>query len=215
MSLPAHWWLRPQSARDLALGAAATAVLMAALLPTPLVLSAMAENGPVEMTTVAFYLVAATLLMLRRPRSISTKSNLMLSLLLLAFAARECDFHRAFTGTSVLRVSFYTGEAPLLQKLGAAAIVLPVAGLVLALAYRARHLLQGVRDAEPAAVTVVTFLVTLALSKLADRAVNVLAEFSVGVPPLAAATILSVEEVLELSLPLMACLGWRQSYTTE
>lgn len=214
MFLPAPWWLRPQTARDVALGAAAAAVLMAVLLPTPLVMSVMAEHGPVEMTTVAFYLVAAALLMLLRPRTMDTSCSIMLSLVLLAFAARELDLHNAFTGTSVLKVSFYTGQAPLVQKVAAAAIVVPVAGLMVALARRAGHLLQRARRAEPAAMTVVTFLITLVVSKVADRAVNVLAEYSVDVSPLVAATILSVEEVLELSLPLLASLAWLQAYPT-
>jgi hypothetical protein len=110
---------------------------------------------------------------------------------------------------SALKVSFYLGSAPLQQKLGGLAVLLPV---VLAFAYLGlRHggaVLQGLRRRDPVAVTVAVFLITIVLSKLIDRSENVLLEdygyrFEEWMSGLRAA----LEESLELCLPVLVWVG--------
>lgn len=211
----ADWWLRPRAARDAVLAVAVTAILLGYLLPVERLTRLMAENGPVESTTVAFYFVAALLLALLRPPAVSPRSILMLTILLAAFGARELDLHKTLTGTSMLRVSFYGGDAPLLQKTISLLLLAPVIVSLVGLARRTPRLLRRVRQGDAAAMTVAVFALTMLVSKVADRSVNILLEdLSIAVSPRLSAMVLSFEEILELSLPLLACLAWAQAFRT-
>jgi hypothetical protein len=176
----------------------------------------MGENGPVESITVACYFVAALLLALLRPPAISPRTAIMLTILLAAFGARELDLHKAFTVTSMLRLSFYASDAPLLHKAVSLLLLAPVVAAVVGLARRAPCLVHRARRHEAAALTIVVFMLTMVIAKVADRSVNILLEdLAVAVSPRLSAMVLSLEEVLELSLPLLACLGWAQAHRNE
>jgi hypothetical protein len=52
----------------------------------------------------------------------------------------------------------------------------------------------------------------MVVAKIADRSTNILLEdLGVQVPLLLARMVFSIEEVLELCLPALACLGWAQT----
>jgi hypothetical protein len=211
--LCADWWLRPQTARDAAVAVAVIAIALGYTLPVERLARLMAENGPVESTTVAFYLVAALLLAVLRPAAVSRRTVFMLTVLLAAFGARELDLHKTLTGTSMLRVSFYGGDAPLLQKTISLLLLAPVVVALVGLARRTPRLLRRVQRGDAAAMTLAVFAVTLLVSKVADRLVNILlSDLSIPVSPRLSAVVLSLEEILELSLPLLACLAWAQAF---
>lgn len=136
-----------------------------------------------------------------------------LSAVFLAFGAREMDWHKVWTGTSVLRVSYYAGPAPMQHKLVALAVLAVVLLALGRLVLRhARPAWQALRRGEPVAVSVAVFIATIVLAKGLDRSYSILTEdfgwpLTIGVQ----AAIVAVEECLELTLILIALLGLWQN----
>lgn len=164
------------------------------------------ERGPVEGSTEILYFVVAIGMWTWRRHTDPLTLWLALSAVLMAFGLREMDLHKALTGTSVLKVSFYLGAAPWHQKLAALA-VLSVVALALG------HLLmrysgvawRACRQGHPAAITLASLLATLVISKVFDRSINILSEdFLVTVTPSVKALVSALEEILELGLPVLA-----------
>ncbi|MBK1614262.1 hypothetical protein CKO44_12370 [Rubrivivax gelatinosus] len=169
-----------------------------------------AENGPIEGTNAALYFVCA-LVFLLSPR-IQAPTRLALAVLFAGFGAREMDWHKAFTGKSVLKVSYYLGDAPWQTRLFAFLAVAAVALAVLTLLLRqARPLLQLWQRRDPVATSVVIFIVTMVITKLLDRSLNLLVEEAgIVFPPAVGLLVGSLEETIELSLPLIALVAWAQ-----
>ena len=88
------------------------------------------EAGPFERLSEPAWIVTALIVIFRiRPLGPRAWS---FALLCLAFAAREADWHKAFTGESFLKNSFYRDAArPIEDKLICGAIALVLIGLVL------------------------------------------------------------------------------------
>lgn len=181
--------------------------------PPQRVIELMGEEGPVErLTAIGFFLIAPLVWLLRR-RGDPGATLAALAAVFIAFGAREMDWHKVWTGTSVLRVSYYTGPAPMQQKLIAlaalAVVVLALGRLVLR---HARPTWQALRRGEPVAVSVAVFIATIVLAKGLDRSYSILTEdfgwpLTIGVQ----AAIVAVEECLELTLILIALLGLWQN----
>ncbi|MBG6078932.1 hypothetical protein [Rubrivivax gelatinosus] len=169
-----------------------------------------AENGPIEGTNAALYFVCALVFLLSR--RIEPLTRLALAVLFCGFGAREMDWHKAFTGKSVLKVSYYLGDAPWQQRLVALAAVAAVALALLTLLLRqAGPLLHYWQRRDPVATSVVVFAVTMAVSKVIDRIENLLAEsWGIVFSPETGLLIGSLEETIELSLPLIALVAWLQ-----
>lgn len=170
------------------------------------------ENGPVELATALIYFAAgAGVWALRRPGD-SWRSVAALSVVLIAFGAREMDWHKVWTGLSVLKISFYLGPAPLPHKLlGGLAVLAAGTALVCLLARHAGAAWRGLQRRDPVAATTACFVLVLVVSKVLDRSVNVLAEdFQVVTSQDVHALVSSLEEILELGLPLLAVLGGLQ-----
>jgi hypothetical protein len=198
--------------------AIAVGVALWALVPPRPLAALLKEGGVVEtLTEVLFVLVAAAVWYLWPAMRGGWRSRLALSVCFVAFAAREMDLHIAFTGTSVLKVSFYLRDAPWHQKVVALGVVSTVALAMIHLARTyARPYRQAVRDRVPVAVTVTVFGVAMAVAKVLDRSVNVLAgDFGVEVTAATAALVSSLEETLEVSLPILAGLALLQARTQE
>lgn len=211
-SLIRPWWRQPYFALQFACVTAGAAALFAILATRATVLGVMTEEGPIEWLTARLYFFAAGSVWLMRSESVPVRVRVMLTIVLLAFAGREMDLHKAFTGISVLRLSFYFGEVPIGQRIGSAAVLAPVAVSLLGIARWTGPLVARLRRQEAAAVTVATFVGALVLAKIADRTVNVLAEdFSIRIAPRLQGVFLAVEEVLELCLPCLACLACAQA----
>lgn len=181
--------------------------------PPQRVIELMGEEGPAErLTAIGFFLLAPLVWLLRR-RGDPGATLAALAAVFIAFGAREMDWHKVWTGTSVLRVSYYTGPAPMQHKLIAlaalAVVVLALGRLVLR---HARPTWQALRRGEPVAVSVAVFIATIVLAKGLDRSYSILTEdfgwpLTIGVQ----AAIVAVEECLELTLILIALLGLWQN----
>ena len=180
------------------------------VLPEARVRSVFWEGGPVERLTEWLYVAGAVLVWFvpggaRGDRAL----RLAFAVTMLAAAAREADWHKRWTGTSVLRVSYYYGDAPATQRAVAAVVV--VVALV-AIGHLLRRAWRGwwpaLRRGEHHAATVAVLFVTLLAGKLLDRSRAVLAEsFGIVMAPGTASLVRVLEETLELSLPLLALLA--------
>ncbi len=173
------------------------------------VMAIMSETGWVERSTAAAWFLLAPLVWLLRRRGDPPATSAALSVMFLAFGARELDWHKAFTGTTVLRVSWYFGPAPLQHKLAALAVlsVVSLAMLRLLLAH-ARAWWRALRGGDTVAVSIAAFVVTLVVSKLLDRSYNVLNEdFHMGLSMSTKVVVSALEETLELTLALIALLA--------
>lgn len=202
---------RADASLRLVLGVAAVAIALAVVLPYQSLMDLMAETGPIERATVLLYLGAAVLLLLSR-RGGPLSLRLPLGVMMCAFAARELDLHKAWTGFSVLKVSYYYSPAPWQHRLVALAVLLPVALSLLWLLWRwGRPSWAALQQRHPVAITVAVFFGTMLFSKLVDRSENVLLEdFGYQFAPWMSALRASLEELLELTLPLLVMLGARQ-----
>jgi hypothetical protein len=194
------------------LGCALAALLTWLALPPASVESWMGESGPVERITAATYaLCAAALVLLRRPGD-DWRTSLALCTVMLCFCMRELDWHKGFTGTSVLRLSWYAGPAPLPDKVVAAVVVLSFAASLAWLVMRnARAWWRGLRERKAVAVTTLMFILTLLLAKSLDRSVSILeTDLGVHVALKWKALRTAFEEWLELGLSLLLLLGLAQ-----
>ncbi|MCM5681635.1 hypothetical protein M8A51_19080 [Schlegelella sp. S2-27] len=191
---------------------AAAALVLWAALPPPQVMALMSEDGPVEIASATLYFVTAVALWFVRGRSMPAALAVALSVVLCAFGARELDLHKAWTGVSTLKVSFYLGAAPLQQKLAALAVIGPAAYAMVYLLLRyGLPVLRGLRQRDPVAVTVIVFWATLVLSKLIDRSQNVLLEdFGIQFSPALSALRSAWEEGLELCAGVLIWVGLLQ-----
>ena len=191
------------------LGCLIAALLTWLALPPVSVETWMGESGPVERITAAMYALCAVAVWLLRPRGDDWRTSLALSVVMLCFCMRELDWHKGFTGTSVLRVSWYAGPASLPAKLLAALVVLSfAAALAWLVARHGRAWWRGLRERRAVAVTMLMFLLALLLAKSLDRSVSILeTDFGVHVMLKWKALRTAFEEWLELGLSMLLLLG--------
>jgi len=173
------------------------------------------EGGPVENGTLVLYLAAALLVLKMRPPAWSGRDVGALCVVLLALAAREADLHVSlFGGISILKARFYSrGTLP--------HVVLAIAVLALfgaAAAWLTGRMQRVWRSARlrrrwrPAARTAAAFVVAFVTAGALDQLQAVLADSQAlpDVPTILRYLMLSLEEVLELALPVLAVLGLLQ-----
>ncbi|RJF96530.1 hypothetical protein D3870_18965 [Noviherbaspirillum cavernae] len=172
------------------------------------------ESGLIENATVFLYYLAIIAIWLFRPPALNRLSAAALHIILTAMAARELDLHKRLADMSLLKLRFWTNSGtPWLAKVEAAVILLLI---IAAIAYLAKTHARGffaqIRRAEPVAVTILTFFITLVVSKLADRSLGVLREvFGYIAPDWLMALGQSFEEPFEMILPLLIMLAVMQA----
>lgn len=180
--------------------------------PTEALSALVEEAGPIEQPTVLLYLSAALAAWYLLPARSHPRCTLAVSAMLVAFGAREMDLHKAWDGISMLRVSFYTGDAPLDVKLAAAGLVvwlLREAGRLL-LRYGAR-VAHGALCGDSASISIVVFLVTLVVATVLDRTADVLGRhFDLHLTASVEVLLRTLEELTELALPAIALLAMLQ-----
>jgi hypothetical protein len=191
------------------LGCLVAALLTWLALPPASVESWMGESGPVERITAATYALCAVAVWLLRRRGDDWRTTVALSTVVVSFCMRELDWHKAFTGTSVLRASWYAGPASLQAKLVAAAVVLSFAAALAWLVVRhARAWWRGLRERRAVAITMLMFIVALLLAKSLDRSVSILeTDFGMHVALKWKALRTAFEEWLELGLSVLLLLA--------
>jgi hypothetical protein len=202
-----------RAALVLALAAAALAVVLGLATAGAGAERLLEEGGPVETATFYLYLAAVAVLAAVRLPSLPGLEKAAVSLLLVAFAAREADLHVSLFGTSILKASFYHRHATPGQIVLALAILVPVAlSFVLLLRRHGPRWLSAPSRWPAPVVTVTTFLALMVISKSFDRLPAVLVELRVidAMPTAVRSVLLALEEVLELALPLLAMVAVMQ-----
>ncbi|MBL8467146.1 hypothetical protein [Methyloversatilis discipulorum] len=185
--------------------------LLLALLPIALNEQAFhwtfSEEGPFEQLSIAGWLGTAVIVLLRiRPLGARAWA---FALLCLAFAAREADWHKLFTGESFLKNSFYRDAArPFEEKLICGAIAIFLVALVLYAGFviaRFLFLQGGWRSRSGAWLMAGTALVVV--GKLIDRLPAVLSvDYGIELGPLTKLYSAAFEEGLEMAHPMI--LAW-------
>jgi len=197
----------------LSLAFAAFAVLVGMVTPSLVPIDFLEEGGPVETLTMYLYVVAALAVAMARLPSLTLLDKVAFFVLLLAFGAREADLHVALFDVSILKASFYRRQGTPGQIVVALAILLPVALSFFLLLKRhgSRWLSRPSRWQAPV-VTVTTFVVLMAVSKVFDRLPAASVELGLieAMPAGARNILLALEELLELALPLLAMLAMVQ-----
>jgi hypothetical protein len=181
-------------------------------LPPQTVERFMGETGPVERLTAASYAACSLAIWWARLPGDDRRTTAAAAMVMAAFCARELDWHKAFTGTSVLRLSWYAGPAsPGAKALAALVVSVFLLALAWLLLRHARTVWRGWRARRPMAVTLMVFVATLMVAKTLDRSVSILqVDFGVDVAPSWKALRTAFEEWFELALSLLAALALLQ-----
>lgn len=186
---------------------------MGLVFPLDFVIPFTSEEGPVEVANAMLFGVSLAAMVCYRNVLGSWKVGLAMAVLIIACAARELDLHRYWTqGESALKVSFMLGSAPVHQRL---TTVLVVVCVLAAIAYFAvghgRALWRHIRQRDALGIAVASFVGAAVVSKIFDRSGSILVEdFGVDLPLKIRALTVSVEEFLEMSLPLIIVVGLHQ-----
>jgi len=160
------------------------------------------ETGAVEGGSIlAWFALAVAIVVLLGPRTLSAWAGVVLCVFA---AAREADWHKEFTGYSVLKPGFFlSSEHELTHQLIAAPIVALTAASVIFVCYRMFKRIRSLENPNVGWVWGLGFSIfVLVGSKLLDRAPAILRDdfgITVGEGILAAG--LALEEGLELWLP--------------
>ncbi|HWT18795.1 MAG TPA: phosphatase PAP2 family protein [Variovorax sp.] len=171
------------------------------------------EDGPVETGTILLYLAVVLCLLTVRTASLSRLDRTAIGVLLLAFAAREADWHLAHFGAAGLL------EAPLPRVLAGAAIlalIATAAGWLARRAWSASRAMRSSRQWRPEATTSLTFVAVIGAAIILDQLPASLAGqqpglFTAGSSAGRGYLMLSFEEILELALPVLALLAILQA----
>jgi hypothetical protein len=174
-------------------------------LPPATVEHFMGETGPVERVTAATYALCAIAIWRLHLPGDDRRSVLAASVVMLAFCARELDWHKTLTGSSVLRLSWYAGPAsPGAKALAAGVVLVVVAALAWLVLRHAGDVVSGLRRRRPTAVTILVFIVMLVAAKTLDRSASILIEdIGVDVSLKWKALRTALEEWFELGLSML------------
>lgn len=185
------------------------AFALSCLLPTNTVIHLMEEGQLIETLTLYAYAVALLYLIFRSDLHIAFMTRCAIILCLFIMMAREADLHKSIAHMSMLKLRFWTGNLPLHDKIGALLILLPVVAACLFLLIKhAKNIGLQAKLHKAYAVTTVTFVVLIPLTNIADRSLGLLKEnFGWHAPLWLVAFQTSQEELLEMSLPLLALLA--------
>ncbi len=176
------------------------------------------EESLIEYATAPLYVVAALLVWSMPRRAIDKRTVVAVCILMLAFCAREMDLNRYWTTISMLKVSFYLGDAPPAQKLTALAVMLMViAALLQVLRSGVAWISAALRRHDQCAITILLFVVTLFIASIFDRSPAILREtFDITLSPSLKVLLQAAEELLELALPLLVIVGsFQRRYTVK
>lgn len=188
-------------------------VFLLLLLPRHIPRAAQIENGPIENATVVLYVAGAVLAWVFGKRKIWRKGYTGGAMLLL-FALRELDFHTRFTAKSLSQWDFLiSSRAAPSEKVIGLAVYFIVAVLLARLLVDSRLLLNAVRSRRPYAISTLSGIFLIPVSKLLDSTAKFLRKKGMEVNDDVFLTWQLLEEAFELAIPLLfliALLQWRE-----
>ncbi len=126
-------------------------------------------------------------------------------LLVIFFGMRELDFHKKFTTMSLLKSRLYTsGDVPLIEKIiGFMLVVLLLYIAITIVKKNYKNLVSGVKALSLIHINALLVLVFLVLSKSMDGISRKLRPFGIEVEKGLAIHLTSLEEILELGVPIL------------
>lgn len=168
---------------------------------------AFSEDGPFEQLSILAWIIAA-LVIIVRIRPLGSRA-LAFAVLFMCFAAREADWHKAFTADSILKTNYYKhASAPLGEKLIAVLVALLFISLIVyagIVIFRFLFLQGGWRSRSGFWLMFGSVLVVL--GKMLDRAPAILIEeYGIALHPIVGLYAAGFEEGLEMLHPLI--LAW-------
>lgn len=186
-------------------------------LPPDLYERVIMENGLIELTSVAGYLIGACWLFFCGFQK-KLSHGIVSGLLVFGLALRELDFHVRFTTMGIFKTRFYlTNEVPVPEKIIVSIIVILMLAALLwyALKY-GRFLLEGLRQKSSWAYCIAISIVLAGITKTFDRNSFEINEFTTNFFNLHLEMFLRVsEEVWELGIPLFILLAIYNELSTK
>ncbi len=176
------------------------------LMPTDTLVHLVEEGQLVEnLTLVGYGIAILSLVLLPLPRC-RRRTRVAVVVALLAMMAREADLHKYIDHMSMLKLRFWTGSLPALDKLYALLSLVPIViACLYLLIWHALPVLRAVRAGQAHAVTITTFVFLIGITNIIDRSLGMIKDsFGWHAPEWLVALQTSQEEFLELSLPLLA-----------
>lgn len=167
----------------------------------PLLIS---EGGIVESLSVFGYLACVAVMFYRGGMDFAKRYHYLIILITL-FGLRELDFDKRFTTMGILKSRFYTSDTvPLGEKL----IGLVIIGILLYVVFRiikdhAAPFVAGVRNKVLQHLGSLSAIALLVFSKSIDGLDRKLASMGITVDPMVATYFGTIEEVLELGIPVL------------
>lgn len=196
----------------LAVSVSLAAFILWCLAPVDTVIHLMEEGQLVETLTLYAYTITLLYLIFRPGLSIHLLTRCALILVLFAMMAREADLHKSIAHMSMLKLRFWTGDLPLTDKLMAFMILFPIiAACLYLLGKYGKKVWSRAKAGEAWAITTVTVFLLIPLTNIFDRSLGLLKEaFGWHGPLWLVALQTSQEELLEMSLPLLALVAVEQ-----
>ncbi|WP_410013308.1 hypothetical protein [Sodalis sp. C49] len=190
----------------LAVGVSLFTLILWCLMPTDILVHLVEEGQLVENLTLVGYGIAVLSLALLPLPLCRRRTRVAVIVALLAMMAREADLHKYIDHMSMLKLRFWTGSLPTLDKLYAVLSLVPIVVACLYLLVRhALPVLRAVRMGKAHAVTIATFVFLIGLTNIIDRSLGMIkGTFGWHAPEWLVALQTSQEEFLELSLPFLA-----------
>lgn len=156
------------------------------------------EEGPFEQAAIVAWLAAAVVTLVRiRPLGVRAWSFAILCVL---FAAREADWHKAFTADSILKTNYYKhAVAPLSEKIVGGMVAVAAIAIILYVGFVfARFLLREGGWRSRAGLWLILATVLVVAGKVLDRAPAVLFEnYGIALSPLVGHYSAAFEEGME------------------
>ncbi|MBB1599656.1 hypothetical protein A9977_06345 [Variovorax sp. UMC13] len=201
----------PRSGPWLLVGIALGATWIGLNMPLSFRPSLLQQGGAIGNSTLIGYLLAALFVLRMRPPAWSKRDAGALLVVLLALAANEAGLHVALFGISILKARFYSGGT-LWQIAVALALLAPIAiaaGWLLRRSHGVWRSALARRRWRAAARTVASFGVAVVTIRVLDGLPGLLLDAGMlsEVPSAMHYLLLSLEEILELALPLLALLA--------
>lgn len=179
----------------------------------------MGESGPIEVASAVGYFACALYMIARGGRDFLVSRGYFVVLTLL-FGFRELDFDKAFTTMGILKSRFYlSSDVPIPEKvIGLLVIALIFWTVFQLLRNHFVEFLQGLKQRAPVALGVGLIFFLLAFSKSIDGLARKLKPFGIETSAEVSRWAGSVEEVLELGIPIYMVLtfhAWLSRRRTE
>jgi hypothetical protein len=164
------------------------------------------EGGIIEVASFLFWLGAA-LVPLYYVRE-HAKKALLFTLVFLMFAAREADWHKSFTGESILNLNHYDGRLTVGHYISAVIAILLVLAVGAMLVMIGRYLLRQGGWKQPSG-KIITFAALILIGiKFLDRLPAIMhKDFGYLLSPTWKSVLHAVEEGVEMALPLLFTLA--------